>query len=195
MDANKVVRSYKLQLHDAIYRLRFYSISLTHILSLSNSHSDVASIQKNRGDKSHRVIVAIQSSTRLLSVKQSLRIFWKMLVIVWIYSIETSFQRLGDILRSVFSIPTKHSPPQRRFILYPIQSASKQGRRTFLKSAIRELVHNGQLWARGLSGSFVVTRSYNKSIFQQQFGESRGDDGCYSIYFDSSTIVRLPGLL
>ena len=50
--------SLKLQLHDAIYRPRFYSKSLIHILSLSNSHNNVASIQKNRGDKSHRVIVA-----------------------------------------------------------------------------------------------------------------------------------------
>ena len=49
----------KLQLHDAIYRLRFYSNSLIHMLSLSNSHNDVTSIQKNRGDKSHRVIVAL----------------------------------------------------------------------------------------------------------------------------------------
>ena len=40
----------KLQLHDAIYRLRFYSNSLIHILSLSNWHNNVASIQKNRGD-------------------------------------------------------------------------------------------------------------------------------------------------
>ena len=48
----------KLQLLDAIYRLRFYSNSLIHILSLSNSRNNVASIQKNRGDKSHRVIVA-----------------------------------------------------------------------------------------------------------------------------------------
>ena len=48
----------KLQLHDAIYRLRFYSNSLTHFLLLSNSHNDTASIQKNRGNKSHRVIVA-----------------------------------------------------------------------------------------------------------------------------------------
>ena len=50
---------FKLQLHDAIYRPRFYSKSLIHILSLSNSHNNVASIQKNRGDKSHRVIVAL----------------------------------------------------------------------------------------------------------------------------------------
>ena len=49
----------KLQLHYAIYLLRFYSNSLIHILSLSNSHNNVASIQKNRGDKSHRVIVAL----------------------------------------------------------------------------------------------------------------------------------------
>ena len=34
---------FKLQLHDAIYRLRFYSNSLIHILSLSNSHNNVAS--------------------------------------------------------------------------------------------------------------------------------------------------------
>ena len=50
---------FKLQLHDAIYRLRFFSNSLIHILSLSNSHNNVASIQKNRGDKSHCVIVAL----------------------------------------------------------------------------------------------------------------------------------------
>ena len=54
----------KLQLHDAIYWLRFYSSSLIHILSLSNSHNNVASIQKNRDDKSHRVIVASQISYR-----------------------------------------------------------------------------------------------------------------------------------
>ena len=53
----------KLQLHDAIYRLRFYSNSLTHTLSLLNSHNDVTSIQKNRGDKSHRVIVALLFSS------------------------------------------------------------------------------------------------------------------------------------
>ena len=46
-------------IHDAIYRLRFYSNLLIHILSLSNSHNSVASIQKNRGDKLHRVIVAL----------------------------------------------------------------------------------------------------------------------------------------
>ena len=51
--------SLKVQLHDAIYRLRFYSNSLIHNLSLSNSHNNVASIQKNRGDKSHRVTVAL----------------------------------------------------------------------------------------------------------------------------------------
>ena len=50
---------FKLRLHTAIYRLRFYSNSLTHILSLSNSHSDVAPIQKNRDDKMHCVIVAL----------------------------------------------------------------------------------------------------------------------------------------
>ena len=48
----------QLQLHDAIYQLRFYSNSLIRILSLSNSCNNVASIQKNRADKSHRVIVA-----------------------------------------------------------------------------------------------------------------------------------------
>ena len=48
----------RLQLHDAIYRLRFCSNSFIHILSLSKSHNNVASIQKNRGDKSHSVIVA-----------------------------------------------------------------------------------------------------------------------------------------
>ena len=47
----------------------------------------------------------------------------------------------------------------------------------------------------GKSGS-AVTRSDSESIFQQQFGVNcHGYDGCYSIYFDSSTIVRLSGLL
>ena len=50
---------FELQLHDAIYRLRFYSNSLIHILPLSNLHINVASIQKNWGDKSHCVIVAL----------------------------------------------------------------------------------------------------------------------------------------
>ena len=58
----------KLQLHDAIYRLRFYSNSLIHILSLSNLHNSVTSIQKNRGDKSHRVIVALDRQSLLFSV-------------------------------------------------------------------------------------------------------------------------------
>ena len=58
--ARVLKRSVKLQLHDAIYRLRFYSISSIHILSLSNSHNNVASIQKNRDDKSRSVIVALE---------------------------------------------------------------------------------------------------------------------------------------
>ena len=33
--------------------------------------------------------------------------------------------------------------------------------------------------------------SDSESIFQQQFGECHGYDGCCSTYFDSSTIVRL----
>ena len=56
---NAPKRTIKLQLHDAIYWLWFYSNSLTHILLLSNSHSDVPSIQTNRGDKSHHVTVAL----------------------------------------------------------------------------------------------------------------------------------------
>ena len=51
--------TFKLQLHCAIYWLRFYSNSLIHILSLSNSHNNVASTQKKRANKSHRVIVAL----------------------------------------------------------------------------------------------------------------------------------------
>ena len=55
-------RKFKLRLHDAIYWLRFYSNSLIHTLLLSYSHNDIASIQKNRGDKSHSVIVTILKS-------------------------------------------------------------------------------------------------------------------------------------
>ena len=52
--------SVKLRLHDAIYLLRFYSNSLTHILSLSNLDNNVASIQENRGDKLHHLMVALR---------------------------------------------------------------------------------------------------------------------------------------
>ena len=59
-----------LQLHDVIYRLRFYSNSLIHILSLSNSHNNVVSIQKigaiNRtitlGD-TNRDLLSVESGT------------------------------------------------------------------------------------------------------------------------------------
>ena len=47
----RVVINLMLQLHDTIYRLRFYSKSLIHIVSLSNSHKNIASIQKNQGEK------------------------------------------------------------------------------------------------------------------------------------------------
>ena len=50
----ELISTFKLQLYHAIYRLRFYSNSLFHILLLSNSHNDVTSIQKNRDDKSQR---------------------------------------------------------------------------------------------------------------------------------------------
>ena len=42
-----------------------------HILSLSNSHNNVASIQKNRGDKSHSVIVALHGKRHDHDKKQS----------------------------------------------------------------------------------------------------------------------------
>ena len=53
----------------------------------------------------------------------------------------------------------------------------------------------GNFGQERLWGSSVVTRLDSESIFQQQFGLCLGDDGCYLIYFDSSTIVRLSGLL
>ena len=53
---SKELELFKLQLHT-----RFFSNSLIHILSLSNLHNNVASIQKNRDDKSQRVIVALDS--------------------------------------------------------------------------------------------------------------------------------------
>ena len=62
---------FKLQLHCAIYQLRFYSNSLIHLLSLSNSHNNVASIQKNRGDKSHRVIVALVNFSKVQQLSNS----------------------------------------------------------------------------------------------------------------------------
>ena len=71
------LKGFKLQLHDAIYRLRFYSNSLIHILSLSNSHNNVASIQKNRGDKSHSVIVALDYLESLTSQQDPRHSYYK----------------------------------------------------------------------------------------------------------------------
>ena len=48
--SNTEIQRFKLQLHGAIHRLRFYSNSLIHILSLSNSYNNAASIKMNRGD-------------------------------------------------------------------------------------------------------------------------------------------------
>ena len=80
-------RLLKLQLHDAIYRLRFYSNSLTHILSLSNLHSNVASLQKNRVDKSYLVIVALMAiKWHLLSVifyKSGLKAILMLTLFLW----------------------------------------------------------------------------------------------------------------
>ena len=59
------------------------------------------------------------------------------------------------------------------------QSALKHGRRIFLYSAMGELVCSGQLWARAALKQLPVTRSDSESIFQQQFGEYHGYDGCY----------------
>ena len=49
-----IVLLLKLRLYDA-NRLRFCSDWLIYTRWLSNSHSNIASMQKNRGDKSHRV--------------------------------------------------------------------------------------------------------------------------------------------
>ena len=82
------MRYLKLQLHDAIYRLRFYSNSLIHVLSLSNWHNNLASIQKNWDDKSERVIVALFGSAS--------RVNWdKLTVIEMVQDIESVSQRIG----------------------------------------------------------------------------------------------------
>ena len=41
----------------------------------------------------------------------------------------------------------------------------------------------------GSEAAFGVTRSDSESIFQQQFGEYHGYDGCYSVYYGSQYIL------
>ena len=65
-DDGKEITFLKLRLHDAIYRLRFYSSSLVHFILLSNSHNNIGSIQKNRGDQLQHVIVALVLKRRAL---------------------------------------------------------------------------------------------------------------------------------
>ena len=75
------------------------------------------------------------------------------------------------------------------------QSALKHGRRTFLYSAMGD----GMQWATlGKSSSEAASQLQGRiarAFFQQQFGEYHGYDGCYSVYFGTSKIVRLSGLL
>ena len=60
----------KLRLYDATYRLRFCPDSLIHISPgvAFKFAQNVASIQKNRGDKSHRVIVASEKQQQLATL-------------------------------------------------------------------------------------------------------------------------------
>ena len=74
------------------------------------------------------------------------------------------------------------------------QSASKHGRRTFLYSEMRELVCKGQLLAR-VALSLRQLRRTARVSYSNSFSENPGNDCCYSIYFDISTIVWLSRLL
>ena len=65
----KLLISFKIRLHDTIYRLRFYPNSLIYVLSLSNSHNNVAPIQKNRGEKSHCAILVFTFFSYFLNNK------------------------------------------------------------------------------------------------------------------------------
>ena len=68
------------------------------------------------------------------------------------------------------------------------QSFLKHGRRTFV-ARWKNWYAAGNFGQKRLRSSFAVIRSDSESIFQQQFSEYHGYDGCYSIYFDSSTQV------
>ena len=88
----------KIRLYDASYRLRFYSNSLIHTLRLSNSHNNVASIQRNRGDESHRVIVAIFEIP--ISEGRSLRFTFKVSqYIQGIPKMRTSINKYCSVMR------------------------------------------------------------------------------------------------
>ena len=64
-----------LQLHNAIHQLRFYLNLLIQILLLANSHNNIASLQKNRDDKLHRIIVALDSHCCLEKVSGIINLF------------------------------------------------------------------------------------------------------------------------
>ena len=57
----------KLQSHDN-HMMRFIGYDSIHILSLLNLNNNVVSIQKDRGDKPHRVIVALNCKAVSLTV-------------------------------------------------------------------------------------------------------------------------------
>ena len=113
MKAHCIAYPIKLQLHDAIYRLRFYSNSLVHILSLSNLHNNVASIQKNQANKSHRVIVALDFNCScdkpIIAIVSCLKTFHKSESKL-ILSITASFCKISSskMVNYYFSFGEKH---------------------------------------------------------------------------------------
>ena len=58
----------RLQLHYAIYRLRFYSELLIRVYMLSISYNDISWIQKNRPDKSHCLEPALERVQPQISI-------------------------------------------------------------------------------------------------------------------------------
>ena len=56
-------------------------------------------------------------------------------------------------------------------------------------------MHRATLDKSGSEAASQLQGRIARAFSSKQFGEYHGDDGCYLIHFDSSTIVRLSGLI
>ena len=116
--------TFKLRLHDTLYRLRFYSNSLIHILSLSNLHSNVASMQKTQDDTSHPVIVIALAKLPVVAVTKvspELRFIQRLyLVLIWdsnSHHWHLHCKCLSWYQEFLCMVEPLHSPLQRRLIV------------------------------------------------------------------------------
>ena len=178
-------------------RVPNYSESLQDALELLNElwehFENFKLTQKKKLRKKPRCIVLHYQTTRgsLFKVDREscccafllrMRIIQIVLLLLLVYSPEFSFMPWWTWQLRLFSRMT----PERfktRAAHFPIESDGRTG------------MQRGTLGKSGSEASSQLQGRIARAFFSNSFGKYHGYDGCNSIYFDSSTIVRLSGLI